>query len=978
MSDDEFGDPGWMDGVDLDAIAAAAEGKGTSDGNGKKKAIEASTSTSTGTAATNKRRKVSISPTNRKMSTDNSQEALEKTLLKFFGYSKFRKGQLQVIQQVLQQDANSNDTAVFWATGSGKSLCYQIPALHTQRITLVLSPLVSLMNDQVHSLNGLMTGNNGNTEIATFLGSGQTDKSKEHAAIQEGKFPIIYLTPEKLLSAGFLQQLERLHTTTREIGLIAIDESHCVSDWGHDFRPEYSKIGQVLRNNTLTGLQHLKQIPIMALTATAVPRVQQDICQSLLLKNPYTARQSSDRNNLIISVHKKDRGMALSAAMEPLIQTLVNSKSHQHQQSTIIYAPTRNLVEEITSFLRQRLAAQENIQVEGYHAGMPNAQRSAAHTNFLTGKTTVICGTSAFGLGINKIDTRRVIHYGPPKTVEEYYQQIGRAGRDGIQAECTMYVSEAEFNSYKSDFYIGKLSGNAKQAVLESIDALKEFSLDTTTCRRKSLLTFFKERPSFGERCGTCDNCQKHKTMDSRDLERDFPMARVVLTAIQALDGPSVSTIQSAISGKKLESYRYKPGVVEYKVKEAIQKLKDEAGQKISLDGYREFIVPLQQRGFLRESSKSSTVSGYQRTWTTYSITEKGVRVLRDQSLPIVLPVPAWVLEAERIEKERRQRVLKQLEDSGVEIDKLPQEECEAGDGDVIRAYSKWHSYLKSMKDRNNEDRVAQLELLLASVEQWRAAVAIKHRMAPGAVLAEHTMLTVTYTTATLPPAMTLKEDDLIAAGVRTREIASLCKALTEWRDTHRSAKEDAGQAMKSASKTMDLTPGQSVKGTRQWEYAVYKVIKKTGLASWESSYLRFQKGESPTTIAMSPANGKPIQVKTVCGHVMTALLHGREVDLHRLATCLPPPTAQEWERLQEAEIEVRADVCGNPLNSGAGGVKLTKTELLRPIMGSAFVDTPYNERGEEEKANFSMWCDLLEWYMSFKRVGIEPSFKDE
>jgi hypothetical protein len=174
----------------------------------------------------------------------------------------------------------------------------------------------------------------------------------------------------------------------------------------------------------------------------------------------------------------------------------------------------------------------------------------------------------------------------------------------------------------------------------------------------------------------------------------------------------------------------------------------------------------------------------------------------------------------------------------------------------------------------------------------------------------------------------------------------------------------------------MLLTPGELVKGEVPWEFEAYKPIKKTGLASWESSYIRFSEGESPMTIAMSPVNGRPIQVKTVCGHVMTALLHGRAVDLHRLNIFFPAPTQREWETLYEAEISTGVDVRGNPVICGVGGGKLTKTDILCPIMGSNFTNTPYNERDEEGKAKFGLWCDRLEWYMTLRRIGVEPTFK--
>jgi ATP-dependent DNA helicase RecQ/Werner syndrome ATP-dependent helicase len=299
--------------------------------------------------------------------------ALEKTLSMHFGFNSFRKGQLEVIQAVLEQ----RDVAVFWATGQGKSLCYQIPALHTGHVGIVVSPLISLMEDQVHKLNGLT-----DKPLATFLGSGQLDPTMETRALQ-GEFTLVYVTPEKMLSLGFLDRLSHLHQTKKRLCLVAIDESHCVSEWGHDFRPEYRRLGEIREHPILS------EVPMLALTATAIPRVQEDIVSSLGLNHPFMARQSFDRQNLIISVQKKRSG-GIHSTLQPLLPKL------EDKCSTIIYAPTRDQVTEIASYLSQKLPS--SIRVQAYHAGMTTEQRSEAHTNFLVGKTSIICSTVAFGM----------------------------------------------------------------------------------------------------------------------------------------------------------------------------------------------------------------------------------------------------------------------------------------------------------------------------------------------------------------------------------------------------------------------------------------------------------------------------------------------------------------------------------------------------------------------------------------------------
>lgn len=387
MATDEFDDDDFLADFDVDAAVKARKSTEPAAGDSKRLKISP---TSTAAApfsetspfsrgqTTNPLTELASaadapSPISQTVSTSSystDEKALEATLEKYFGHGKFRPGQLQVLQAVL----NGSDAAVFWATGSGKSMCYQIPALHTGNVSLVVSPLISLMQDQVNKLNGLVQ-----QPVATFLGSAQTDPSQEMAALN-GQYRVVYVTPEKLLSSGFLDELARMHTSICPLSLIAIDESHCVSEWGHSFRADYRQLHQV-RNHSV-----LSQVPLVALTATAVPRVQDDILTSLQLRNPLIARQSFDRDNLKIQIHKKK---GLHAAMDPLIPKMKS-------QSTIIYASTRDQVEEITSFLAPKL------QVEAYHAGLTNEQRHQAHVNFLVGTTKVIVATVAFGMGIGE------------------------------------------------------------------------------------------------------------------------------------------------------------------------------------------------------------------------------------------------------------------------------------------------------------------------------------------------------------------------------------------------------------------------------------------------------------------------------------------------------------------------------------------------------------------------------------------------
>jgi RecQ family ATP-dependent DNA helicase len=884
-------------------------------------------------------------------------KALQETLQKYFGYDDFRTGQLEVIQAALDH----RDVGVFWATGSGKSLCYQIPALHTGHVAIVVSPLISLMEDQVHKLNGLS-----DRPLATFLGSAQGDASMEDRALQ-GEFPLVYVTPEKLLAGNFLDRLAHLHTHKNRLSLIAIDESHCVSEWGHDFRPEYRKL------HLLRAHSSLKDVPIMALTATAIPRVQNDILSSLRLASPHIARQSFDRENLIIAVQKKRGGM--HATLSPLLPKLYD------RSSTIVYAPTRDQVQELANFLQSKLASKK-VVVEAYHAGMSPQQRTAAHTNFLVGKTHIICATVAFGMGIDKPDTRRVWHYGPPKTMEEYYQQIGRAGRDGLPAECIMVVNDGDFDRYRSDFYMGSLPAEAKLTVGASLDALRQFSLDGETCRRKGLLNFFQETPSFGERCGTCDTCQSRKKF-AGDLERDMGKmgARVILMAVSALRDQGLSFMEKVISGNVIDSYRYKPGTNITLIKDYISQAKNEMERKRPLSYFRELLAPLVSKGYLVQNTKSVAVPGsqYSKAFTYYSITSKGTLALHDTSAPITLPVPQSLRDLEAEEEEKRQKKFDLLEKAGVDLKQIPKEELALGDGDVIRAFSKWHSYLDALYKGNKEDRIQQLEDLRLRIDAWRMDTADKFRVAPATVLAEHIVLRIAYTAASMKPGVKVDKEALVAAGVRSREIDSLVIRLSEWVDEVQPAVQTSdvsGGAQDGAgAMVFDDTPFQP---KQQWEYAVYKSQKKTGLATWESSHQRFLQGEHPASIAMAPANGRPIQIGTVMLHILQGLELGRETPLKKLAQLsTAPPNSVEWDELVRVEALTGMSVVDDPNTSGVDGGKFTMTEFLRPIMGDAFIDTPFNERNDVDKAKFGKWCELLKWYMGLKRVGYEPKFSE-
>lgn len=377
---------------------------------------------------------------------DDLAEGLRGTLGKYFGHHEFRPGQIEAVAAAV----SGRDVGVFWATGSGKSLCYQLPALHTGKTTLVVSPLISLMNDQVTHLNN--TAGASGEKLATFLGSTQRDASVQEAALR-GEYRVVYVTPEKLVGGGggnegddggyaaatqyFMSRLREM-VTEGKLGLIAIDEAHCLSQWGHDFRPSYRALDRVRSELSPNG-----EVPLMALTATAVEKVRDDISEVLRLRTPHIAQNSSDRPNLKISIVKK-RGLAVDLHY-------IANKAAGVRGSVIVYCTSKRETESLAKTLEEKFEQKQgkNVPTVGiYHGSMTPQAREATHDAFLTGRCKVVIATVAFGMGIDKPDIRLVMHYGAPKTMEDYYQQVGRAGRDGLPSEVEMLYGDGRGSSF--------------------------------------------------------------------------------------------------------------------------------------------------------------------------------------------------------------------------------------------------------------------------------------------------------------------------------------------------------------------------------------------------------------------------------------------------------------------------------------------------------------------------------------------------
>ncbi|WP_226395805.1 ATP-dependent DNA helicase RecQ [Haemophilus sp. Marseille-Q0026] len=383
-----------------------------------------------------------------------------------FGYQQFRQGQQEVIEATLA----GKDTLVIMTTGGGKSLCYQVPALCLEGITLVISPLISLMKDQVDQLltNGIEAG---------YLNSSQT--LEEQRAIEQkalsGQLKLLYLSPEKVMTQGFYHFISHC-----KISFIAVDEAHCVSQWGHDFRPEYTLLGN-LRNT-------FPNIPLMALTATADPTTRADILLHLRLNNPHTYLGSFDRPNIRYTVQEKFK------PMEQLAKFIAGQKG----KSGIVYCNSRKKVEEITEKLSAR-----NISVMGYHAGMSVQQRETVQNAFQRDNIQVVVATVAFGMGINKSNVRFVVHFDLPRSIESYYQETGRAGRDDLPSQAVMFYDPADY-AWLQKMLLEEPESEQRDIKQHKLQAIGAFA-ESQTCRRLVLLNYFGE--SRQEPCKNCDIC---------------------------------------------------------------------------------------------------------------------------------------------------------------------------------------------------------------------------------------------------------------------------------------------------------------------------------------------------------------------------------------------------------------------------------------------------------------------------------------
>ena len=387
-------------------------------------------------------------------------------LKKYFGYDSFRPMQEEIIQAIYDKE----DTLVLMPTGGGKSMCFQIPAITMEGVAVVVSPLISLMKDQVEGLriNGIKAA-----FLNSSLSMGELQQVEDD--LYNGNLDLIYVSPEKLVSQNFISLLQTLN-----ICLFAIDEAHCISAWGHDFRPEYTQMRFIK--------QQFPTIPIVALTATADKATRRDICRQLQHEKPKVFLDSFDRPNLSLSVKPGQK------RFEQILEFI----KARPNQSGIIYCLSRKSTENLAEKLTKK-----GIQAAHYHAGMSSLERSSIQEDFINDNTPIVCATVAFGMGIDKSNVRWIIHYNLPKNLESFYQEIGRAGRDGTSADTLLFYSYQDVMMLRD--FLTKEPNAQNELKLAKLERMKQYA-ESLACRRRLLLSYFSEQ--YDGNCGNCDVCK--------------------------------------------------------------------------------------------------------------------------------------------------------------------------------------------------------------------------------------------------------------------------------------------------------------------------------------------------------------------------------------------------------------------------------------------------------------------------------------
>ena len=570
------------------------------------------------------------------------QNNLVATLKKYFGYDHFRAQQLEIIETVLQR----KDCMVIMPTGGGKSICFQLPALHFEGVTLVVSPLIALMKDQVNGLNA-----NG-IKAAYFNSSQSTD---EHASILESihqkNLKLLYVAPESL------RVLENI-ISEKYISCIAIDEAHCISSWGHDFRPSYQQLSffKKLLPNT----------PIIALTATADKATREDILNQLNISNAKQFITSFDRKNISLEVRLADKRVA----------QIIRFINERKQEFGIVYCLSRKTTEQ----LAEKLSV-NGIKAAAYHAGLAFDKRSQVQEDFIFDKINVVCATVAFGMGIDKSNVRWVVHYNMPKNLEGYYQEIGRAGRDGLKSNALL------FHSYADVIQLRKFAQGAsnEEVQIAKLDRMKQFT-EATTCRRKILLSYFGEL--LAENCGNCDVCKNPPQFFNGTI-----IAQKILSTIYRLKEQEASgTVIDVLRGSN-------NAAVNDKNYQSISTFG--IGKGTSWKDWQQYIIQLINQGFCEIAFHKNN---------NLQLTDFSKKVLFDNAI-VHLTKP--VITAEITPKEKKTKTSRKKKNSNTLFEKLRALRYKISLEENIPAYLVFND--ATLKEMERERPMSEEEFLLIS-----------------------------------------------------------------------------------------------------------------------------------------------------------------------------------------------------------------------------------------------------------------------